>query len=129
MESPTLFEGRTRLVNSAEPNQDLGFGDEESGAVVAEALGLHDVMQCLFVAAERGENSAEVEMQGGGIGSGCDRIRQELDRVLSHAFEEVWQLAHERDISPRTAAYMLGSSISEVGEGIEKLVRKVLDLA
>lgn len=37
-----------------------------------------------------------------------DRVRQELDRVLSAAFEEVWNLAHERQVSLRTAAFMLG---------------------
>ncbi len=37
-----------------------------------------------------------------------DRVRQELDRTLSEAFEHVWQNAHEQDISLRTAAYMIG---------------------
>ncbi|QEG02701.1 Glutamate dehydrogenase [Stieleria maiorica] len=37
-----------------------------------------------------------------------DRVRQELDRTLTEAFEHVWQNAHERDISLRTAAYMIG---------------------
>ena len=37
-----------------------------------------------------------------------DRIRQELDRVLTKAFEEVWQYAKEQDVSLRTAAYTLG---------------------
>ncbi|QDV40432.1 Glutamate dehydrogenase [Stieleria neptunia] len=37
-----------------------------------------------------------------------DRVRQELDRTLSEAFEHVWQNAHERDLSLRTAAYMIG---------------------
>ena len=36
-----------------------------------------------------------------------DRVRQELDRVLSTAFEEVWNLAHEKNVSLRTAAFML----------------------
>jgi glutamate dehydrogenase (NAD(P)+) len=36
-----------------------------------------------------------------------NRVRQELDRVLSQAFEEVWQEAHERKVSLRTAAYIL----------------------
>lgn len=39
---------------------------------------------------------------------GINRVRQELDRVLSDAFEHVWQLATERDTSLRTAAYILG---------------------
>ena len=42
-----------------------------------------------------------------------DRVRQELDRVLSAAFEEVWDLAQQHDVSLRTAAFMLG--ISRVG--------------
>ena len=45
------------------------------------------------------------------------RVRQELDCVLSGAFEEVWQMASERDISPRTAAYVLG--IDRVRRAIE----------
>lgn len=44
---------------------------------------------------------------------GLDRERQELDRVLSDAFERVWQLATERKVSLRKAAYMLG--IGRVG--------------
>ncbi|MCH7751923.1 MAG: glutamate dehydrogenase [Planctomycetes bacterium] len=42
-----------------------------------------------------------------------DRVRQELDRVLLAAFEEVWSLAQERQISLRTAAFMVG--IGRVG--------------
>jgi glutamate dehydrogenase (NAD(P)+) len=37
-----------------------------------------------------------------------DRVRQELDRVLSQAFETVWDSARERQISLRTAAFMVG---------------------
>jgi len=37
-----------------------------------------------------------------------NRVRQELDRVLSDAFEQVWELAHERQVSLRVAAYMQG---------------------
>jgi len=44
---------------------------------------------------------------------GLDRVRQELDRILSTAFEEVWALSREHDVSLRTAAFMLG--ISRVG--------------
>jgi glutamate dehydrogenase (NAD(P)+) len=44
---------------------------------------------------------------------GLNRVRQELDRALTDAFEHVWQLAHERKITLRTAAYMLG--IGRVG--------------
>ena len=42
-----------------------------------------------------------------------DRVRQELDRVLSAAFEEVWNMSQERQVSLRTAAFMIG--ISRVG--------------
>jgi glutamate dehydrogenase (NAD(P)+) len=42
-----------------------------------------------------------------------DRVRQELERVMSTAFEEVWELSRERQVSLRTAAFMLG--ISRVG--------------
>ncbi len=42
-----------------------------------------------------------------------NRVRQELDRVLSEAFERVWELSHERKISLRTAAWILG--IGRVG--------------
>jgi len=44
---------------------------------------------------------------------GLDRVRQELERVMTCAFEEVWELARERDVSLRTAAFMQG--ISRVG--------------
>jgi len=46
-----------------------------------------------------------------------DRVRQELDRVLSGAFEEVWQMAGERKMSLRTAAYILG--IDRVRQAVE----------
>jgi glutamate dehydrogenase (NAD(P)+) len=39
-----------------------------------------------------------------------DRVRQELDKTLTTAFEEIWQLAAERKLSLRTAAFMLGIS-------------------
>ncbi len=39
---------------------------------------------------------------------GIDRVRQELDRILGEAFEQVWQLAKSRNVSLRTAAYMVG---------------------
>ena len=44
---------------------------------------------------------------------GINRVRQELDSVLSNSFERVWALAQERKVSLRTAAYMLG--IGRVG--------------
>ncbi|HVU86345.1 MAG TPA: Glu/Leu/Phe/Val dehydrogenase dimerization domain-containing protein [Pirellulales bacterium] len=43
-----------------------------------------------------------------------NRVRQELDRVLSLAFERVWELASERKVSLRTAAYIVG--IGRVGQ-------------
>jgi len=39
---------------------------------------------------------------------GINRVRQELDRILGEAFEQVWQLSTSRKVSLRTAAYMLG---------------------
>jgi glutamate dehydrogenase (NAD(P)+) len=39
---------------------------------------------------------------------GLNRVRQELDRALSDAFEHVWNLAKDRNTTLRTAAYMLG---------------------
>ncbi|MDZ4821418.1 MAG: Glu/Leu/Phe/Val dehydrogenase dimerization domain-containing protein [Planctomycetota bacterium] len=44
---------------------------------------------------------------------GLNRVRQELDKALGDAFESVWQLAQERKVTLRTAAYMLG--IGRVG--------------
>jgi len=37
-----------------------------------------------------------------------DRVRQELDKTLTTAFEETWELAQERKVSLRTASFMLG---------------------
>ena len=37
-----------------------------------------------------------------------DRVRGELDKTLTTAFEETWDLARERKVSLRTAAFMLG---------------------
>jgi glutamate dehydrogenase (NAD(P)+) len=39
---------------------------------------------------------------------GLNRVRQELEKTLTTAFESVWELSKERDISLRTAAFMLG---------------------
>ncbi len=36
-----------------------------------------------------------------------NRVRQQLDAVLSAAFEEVWQEANEQNVSLRTAAFMI----------------------
>jgi glutamate dehydrogenase (NAD(P)+) len=44
---------------------------------------------------------------------GLNRVRQELDHVLSESFEQVWELSRQRKISLRTAAYMQG--IGRVG--------------
>lgn len=38
---------------------------------------------------------------------GLNRVRQELDHVMSQAFEEVWRECQERKVSLRTAAYIL----------------------
>jgi glutamate dehydrogenase (NAD(P)+) len=39
---------------------------------------------------------------------GLNRVRQELDHVMTEAFERVWEIAQERKVSLRTAAYILG---------------------
>ena len=44
---------------------------------------------------------------------GINRVRQELDRVMSDSFEQVWSTSTERKVSLRTAAYMIG--IGRVG--------------
>jgi glutamate dehydrogenase (NAD(P)+) len=44
---------------------------------------------------------------------GINRVRQELEHALVEAFESVWQLAQERTITLRTAAFVLG--IGRVG--------------
>jgi glutamate dehydrogenase (NAD(P)+) len=36
-----------------------------------------------------------------------NRVRQQLDSILSAAFEDVWQLANEHNVSLRTAAFMI----------------------
>jgi len=36
-----------------------------------------------------------------------DRVRQELDSILSTAFEDVWQLSQTNQVSLRTAAFMV----------------------
>lgn len=37
-----------------------------------------------------------------------DRVRQELDHTMNEAFEDVWQMAGQHNVSLRTAAYMIG---------------------
>ncbi len=44
---------------------------------------------------------------------GINRVRQELDHVLSQAFQTVWETATERQVSLRIAAFMVG--IGRVG--------------
>jgi glutamate dehydrogenase (NAD(P)+) len=39
---------------------------------------------------------------------GLNRVRQELEKTLTTAFESVWELARERKVTLRTAAFMLG---------------------
>ena len=36
-----------------------------------------------------------------------NRVRQQLDSILSHAFEDVWAVANEKNVSLRTAAFMI----------------------
>jgi len=43
-----------------------------------------------------------------------NRVRQELDHVLTRSFERVWELSIERKLSLRTAAYIVG--IGRVGQ-------------
>ena len=38
---------------------------------------------------------------------GLNRVRQELDHILTNAFEDVWQESQERNCSLRTAAYII----------------------
>ena len=42
-----------------------------------------------------------------------NRVRQELDHILSESFERVWEEAAKRNVSLRTAAYIVG--IGRVG--------------
>ena len=44
---------------------------------------------------------------------GLHRVRQELDHIMSESFDEVWDIAEKRNVSLRTAAYILG--IGRVG--------------
>ena len=37
-----------------------------------------------------------------------DRVRQELDHTMTQAFEDVWQMAQQSNVSLRTAAYIIG---------------------
>jgi glutamate dehydrogenase (NAD(P)+) len=46
-----------------------------------------------------------------------DRVRQELERSMTSAFDGVWDLAKEKKVSLRTAAFMLG--ISRVARATE----------
>jgi len=41
------------------------------------------------------------------------RVRQELDRALNEAFEQIWEISKSRQVTFRTAAYLLG--IERVG--------------
>jgi glutamate dehydrogenase (NAD(P)+) len=44
---------------------------------------------------------------------GLNRVRQELDAVLSEAFQRVWELSEQRHVTLRTAAYII--AIGRVG--------------
>lgn len=46
-----------------------------------------------------------------------DRVRGELDLTMNRAFENVWQMSQEHNVSLRTAAYMIG--ISRVRQSAE----------
>jgi len=46
-----------------------------------------------------------------------NRVRQQLDAILSSAFEDVWQTANEHNVSLRTAAFMIG--IGRVKRSVE----------
>ena len=46
-----------------------------------------------------------------------NRVRQQLDAVLSNAFEEVWTRASEANVSLRTAAFMI--AVSRVQRAVE----------
>ena len=46
-----------------------------------------------------------------------NRVRQQLDAILSSAFEEVWQQAQDSGVSLRTAAFML--AVSRVRKSME----------
>ncbi len=44
---------------------------------------------------------------------GLNRVRQELDRIMTESFERVWETSQTRNVTLRNAAYILG--ISRVG--------------
>ena len=46
-----------------------------------------------------------------------NRVRQQLDAILSSAFEEVWQQGQDAGVSLRTAAFML--AVSRVRKSME----------
>ena len=46
-----------------------------------------------------------------------NRVRQQLDSILSNAFEDVWQVANENNVSLRTAAFMI--AIKRVVRAVE----------
>jgi glutamate dehydrogenase (NAD(P)+) len=46
-----------------------------------------------------------------------DRVRGELEKTLTSAFEETWDLVRDQKVTPRTAAFMLG--ISRVARATE----------
>jgi glutamate dehydrogenase (NAD(P)+) len=41
---------------------------------------------------------------------GLNRVRQELDYVMTEAFERVWETGKKEQVSLRTAAYIVGIS-------------------
>ncbi|MBD3215358.1 MAG: glutamate dehydrogenase [Candidatus Lokiarchaeota archaeon] len=46
-----------------------------------------------------------------------DRINKELKKIILNAFEEVWRISKEKQISPRIAAYII--SVSRVAKAVE----------
>lgn len=46
-----------------------------------------------------------------------DRVRGELDRTLSHAFEDIWDRGKEKETSLRTTAFMVG--LERVARAVE----------
>ncbi|MGB0739178.1 MAG: glutamate dehydrogenase, partial [Planctomycetaceae bacterium] len=45
------------------------------------------------------------------------RIREELERSMTRAFDQVWSTSRKRDVSLRTAAYLL--AIDRVSRAVE----------
>ncbi len=46
-----------------------------------------------------------------------EEVNSRLDKIMTHSFAEVWDFAHEEDLSLRTGAYILG--VKRVADGIQ----------